>query len=73
MDDILVTGETLRERNAKLRDVFKKLREHNLKIDPDKCEFLKQELNYLGHIVTAEAVRPDDKMIEAVVKFPTPK
>jgi hypothetical protein len=62
-----------REHNAKLHGVFQKLREHNLKIEPDKCEFLKQELNYLGHIVTAEGVRPGDKKIEAIVKFPTPK
>jgi hypothetical protein len=72
MDDILITGETLKEHNSKLRAVFQKLREHNLRIEPDKCEFLKEELSYLGHIVTP-GVRPDDNKIKAVVDFPTPK
>ncbi|PNF18384.1 hypothetical protein B7P43_G12483 [Cryptotermes secundus] len=73
MDDILIIGETLEEHNSKLRAVFEKLHESNLKIEPDKCEFLKEELSYLGHIVTAEGVKPDDKKIEAVVKFPIPQ
>jgi hypothetical protein len=73
MDDILVIGETLREHNAKLRRIFQKLNEYNRKIEPDKCKLLKQELNYLGHIVTAKDVKPDDRKIEAVIKFPAPK
>jgi hypothetical protein len=52
VDDILILGETLKEHNSKLRDVFQKLREFNIKIEPDKCEFLKEELSYLGHVVT---------------------
>jgi hypothetical protein len=50
MDDILIIGETLEEHNLKLRQVFQKLREFNLKIEPDKCEFLEEELSYLGHV-----------------------
>jgi hypothetical protein len=73
MDDILIIGETLNEHNSKLSAVFQKLREYNLKIEPDKCEFLKEELNYLGHIVTSEGVKPDDQKIKAVVEFPTPQ
>jgi hypothetical protein len=61
VDDILILGETLDEHNAKLREVFHKLREFNIKIEPDKCEFLKEELSYLGHIVTADGVKPDQK------------
>jgi hypothetical protein len=72
MDDILITGETLKEHNSKLRGVFQKLREYNLNIEPDKCELLK-ELNYLGHIVTPEGVRSDENKIKAVIEFPTPK
>ncbi|KDR23651.1 Retrovirus-related Pol polyprotein from transposon 17.6, partial [Zootermopsis nevadensis] len=66
-------GETLEEHHVKLREVFEKLRECNIKIEPDKCEFLKVELNYLGHIVTANGVKPDPKKINAVSDFPTPK
>jgi hypothetical protein len=73
MDDILIIGENLREHNSKLRGVFKKLKEYNLKVEPDKCEFLKEELNYLGHVVTSEGVRPDENKIRAVVEFPIPK
>jgi hypothetical protein len=52
--------------------VFHTLREFNLKIELDKCEFLKEELNYLGHVVTAEGVKPDAKKIQSVVDFPIP-
>jgi hypothetical protein len=70
--DILILGETLMEHNSKLREIFQKLREFNIKIEPDKCEFLKEELSYLGHIVTADGVKPAEKKITAVANFPTP-
>ena len=40
-------GETLREHNNKLEEVFAQIRKYNLKIEPDKCKFLKTELPYL--------------------------
>jgi hypothetical protein len=73
VDDILILGETLEEHNSKLREVFQKLREFNITIEPDKCEFLKEELNYLGHVVTADGVKPDKKKITAVIDFPIPR
>ena len=63
----------MKQHNFKLRDIFRKLREFNLKIEPDKCEFLKEELNYLGHVVTSAGVRPDDSKVKAVVEFPIPR
>ena len=45
----------------------------NLKLQPDKCEFLRPGVAYLGHIIEKEGVRPDPKKIEAVKKFPIPK
>jgi hypothetical protein len=56
----MIVGETLKKHNLKLGAVFWKLRECKFRIEPDKCEFLKEELSYLGHIVIVEGVRPDD-------------
>jgi hypothetical protein len=63
MDDILVTGETLKEHNDKLREVFSHLKQWNIKVESNKCEFLKVELNYLGHVIIAEGIKPDPKKI----------
>jgi len=61
LDYVIIFGETVQEHHASLREVFQKLRQFNLKIEPDKCELFKTKLNYLGHVVTSEGVRPDPK------------
>jgi len=43
-----------------------------LNIEPHNCEFLKTELNYLGH-VTNEGVKPDPEKAKAIKHFPIPK
>ncbi|XP_068986184.1 uncharacterized protein [Bombus flavifrons] len=53
--------------------VLQRLKELGLKVQPDKCEFLKPELEYLGHIVTAEGVKPNPKKIEGIKIFRQPK
>ena len=73
LDDVTIFGETLHEHHARLRADFEKLRQFNLKIEPDKCEFLKTELNYLGHVVTSEGVKPDLQKVKAIKNFPVPK
>ena len=66
--DIIVYGETLQIHNDKLREVFARLRLHNLKLQPDKCEFLRKEVTYLGHKLTALGLRPDPEKVSAVKK-----
>jgi len=44
LDDIVIYGSNLREHNRRLIEVFGRLREHNLKLQPDKCEFLRKEV-----------------------------
>jgi hypothetical protein len=72
LDNIIVFGETLQSHNDKLREVFARLRMHNLKLQPDKCEFLRKEVTYLGHKLTASGLCPDPEKIAVVKKFPTP-
>ena len=48
--------------------MYYRLQNLGLKIQPDKCEFLKPELEYLGHVVT-KTVKPNPKKIQAMKDF----
>ena len=73
LDDIVVFGKTLQEHNDNLRLLLQRLRETGLKLQPDKCEYLRPELEYLGHLITAKRVKPNPAKTEAVKNFKQPK
>lgn len=72
LDDIVIYGPSLEEHNKRLVTVLKRLRASNLKLQPDKCEFLRKEVIYLGHIITENDILLDPSKLDAVKKFPTP-
>ena len=73
LDDIVIYGSSLEEHELKLERLMKRLREAQLKLQPDKCEFLRPEVVYLGHVISKEGVRPDNKKLVAVREFPRPQ
>ena len=52
MDDIIIFSPNLNEHIKHLNQVFSKLKEAGLKIQLDKSEFLRKEVEFLGHVVT---------------------
>lgn len=72
MDDLIIFGKNLIEHNKNLMSVFTRLRKVNLKINPLKCEFLKRQILYLGHVISAEGILPDPEKIRVVERYPTP-
>lgn len=73
LDDIIVYGKNLADHNLKLTQVFQQLRKNNLKLQPEKCYFLQREINYLGHIIAKDGVKPDPEKIKCVENFPRPE
>jgi len=63
----------LADHDRKLRDVFNRLRKHNLKLQPDKCEFFRKDVVYLGHKISEHGVEPDARKLEVIEHFPTPR
>ena len=53
-------------------DVFKRLREANVKLNSKKCNFVKQKVEYLGHIVTPDGISTNLDKVRVVQEFPTP-
>ncbi|GBG84564.1 hypothetical protein CBR_g38846 [Chara braunii] len=73
LDDILVYSRTLDEHIVHLRVVLNRLRRAKYKANLDKCEFAKQELEYLGHFVTPKGIRPLADKIQAIVDWSEPR
>lgn len=72
LDDIIVMGRNFTEHVSNLRKVFTRIREANLKLSPKKCTFFKEEVAYLGHIISSNGVRTDPEKIKAVQEWPIP-
>ncbi|GBG65534.1 hypothetical protein CBR_g51126 [Chara braunii] len=72
LDDILVYSRSLEDHLGHLRRVLETLRRAKYKANRDKCEFVRQELEYLGHFVTPEGISPLSDKIQAVQEWPEP-
>ena len=68
LDDVIVFLETPEEHLLRMRVVFDRLREHNLKLKLSKCNVFKTEINYLAHHVSKEGVRPSKKNLESIAQ-----
>jgi hypothetical protein len=73
VDDLNVHSKSWGGHLQHLDTVLYKLREVNLKLNPNKCCFVAKTITFMGHVVSKEGTRPDPGKIEAVLHFPTPK
>ena len=54
VDDVIVHAVTINQLIVRLRNVFERCRECNLKLNPKKCEFGLTEIPVLGHVISAK-------------------
>jgi hypothetical protein len=73
IDDLLVFSRNFEEHFEHLDQVFSRLREANLTLKPDKCNFCLEKVHYLGHILSKDGVTVDTEKTEKVRNFPVPK
>jgi len=72
LDDIIVTSQTFDEHLCHLAEVFRRLREARLRVNPEKCHFCRTQLHYLGHVVDRQGIRTDPSKVSAVAGWPAP-
>ena len=73
LDDILVTGQSDQELLTNLSVVLQKLAAAGMKLKPDKCFFILQEVEYLGHKISANGLEPTQEKGWAIVEAPAPR
>ena len=72
IDDVLIASTSEEEHKHHLRLVFERFKEYGVLIHPSKCEFGVSSLQFLGHVVDANGIRPMESKVSAVLDFPRP-
>jgi transposase InsO family protein len=72
MDDIIIHSSTWEHHIETIDKVLCRLRDAGLTVHIKKSQFACHELVYLGHLVTREGIRPEQKKVEAVRSFERP-
>lgn len=73
LDDILIYSDTLEEHEQHVHQVLQTLQDANLLVEPEKCQFHVQEVNFLGHIITPGQIRMDPAKVAAIRDWELPE
>jgi len=73
LDDILIYSKTKKEHKRHVKLILQALKRWNLKIDLDKSQFHKEEVEFLGHIIGVNGIRMDPRKVKAILEWPQPK
>ncbi|CAB4027032.1 Hypothetical predicted protein [Paramuricea clavata] len=73
MDDILIAGRDVAHHDAVLRQVLDRAQSYNLKLNFDKVKIRKEEVPYVGHLISAHGLKPDPTKVEAMKNMPAPE
>ena len=73
LDDCIIFSRTAEEHIERLREVFQRFKDANLKINPLKCEFFRQHVPFLGHFVSRDGIQADPAKTSAVRQYPLPR
>ena len=73
LDDIFAMSETEEEHRTLLHHVFERLRTQGLMVNPKKCVFGVDNLQFLGHHVSAEGLKPSKSNVVAIVNYESPQ
>src|SRR5690242_16726353 len=73
IDDILIFSEAVDEHIDHIDQVLKRIAKFGLRLKPSKCDFFKPQLLFLGHIVSADGIRPNPAKVKAIMGWPEPK
>src|SRR5882757_1932995 len=73
IDDILVFMEKEEGHEEIVKEVLRKLKENDLFLKAEKCEFGVQEVEFLGMIISPDGIKMDPKKVDGVMSWLIPK
>nr|KAG5707511.1 hypothetical protein BaRGS_012015 [Batillaria attramentaria] len=72
LDDLLIYSRTFDEHLLHLERLLQRIAETGLKLKLEKCQFLRRQVTYLGHTISAKGVRCEEEKVAAVRNWKVP-
>ena len=72
VDDVLAHTGNWKDHMTTLRRFFERVRKANLTLKPKKCQIGYTEIDFLGHTITDERIKPKEESIDKTVNMPKP-
>ena len=73
LDDICIFANSGNQMLDRIKLVFSRLKQYQLKIKPKKSFFFQTEVSFLGHVLSAKGISPNPEKVDKVRDWPVPK
>uniref|UniRef100_A0A1X7VQ17 Reverse transcriptase RNase H-like domain-containing protein n=1 Tax=Amphimedon queenslandica TaxID=400682 RepID=A0A1X7VQ17_AMPQE len=70
-DDVIIMARDCNSHLTNIANVLHRLRDAGLKVKPSKCDFLKKEVLYSGHVISDKGISTDKSKVDKIVSWPT--
>ena len=66
LNDILIVGDSDEQHEERLKMVLERLDQAGLRLKREKCEFHKTSVEYLGHVIGEQGLKPTESKVKAI-------
>ena len=73
VDDLLIFGKTVDDHLFSLEKLLPRLQKYNMTLGAKKCTFFAPSVQFLGHVVDKEGIRPDPSKVKAITELKLPQ
>ena len=73
LDDIIIFSRNEEEHLKHIKIIFNKIKEAGLKLKESKYDFFKQEIHYLGHLISVDRIQPLPEKLDRIPDMPKPR
>ena len=72
IDDILIATDSVNDHLKVMSQIFQRLEDFNVRLNKSKCMFFRNQVQYLGHLLCPEGIKPLQNKLDAILKAPRP-
>ena len=72
-DDVLISARTRKEHDLAVNRIIQRCRNSGFSLNPKKAKILLEEINYFGHTLTKEGLKPGTKKVQGIKRLAVPR